>query len=295
MKHIITILTLATLFVACSHKDDFDATGTFESTEVTLSTEAAGRILSLPVQEGDTICSGNQIGAIDSTQLYLSKLQLLKNIKSISASRPNVAKQIATTIEQIAKQKTEKKRVENLLRSNAATQKQLDDINSNIRVLESQLAAQKSSLQNSTESINAQMSALDIQIAQIEDKLSKCRIISPLNGIVCAKYAQAGELATVGKPILKIANLSQMYLRAYVSSEQLANLKIGQQVNVEAQFGRSNNRKYKGRIVWIASQSEFTPKNIQTKDSRADMVYAIKIAVSNDGYIKIGTYAQVLF
>ena len=236
-----------------------------------------------------------KIGAIDSTQLYLSKLQLIKSIKSMSVSRPNISKQIATTIEQIAKQKTEKKRVENLLQSNAATQKQLDDINSNIRVLESQLAAQKSSLQNSTESINAQMSASDIQVAQIEDKSSKCRIISPLNGIVCAKYAQAGELAQPGKPILKIVDLSQMYLRAYVSSEQLANLKIGQQVNVEAQFGRSNNRKYNGRIVWISSQSEFTPKSIQTKDSRADMVYAIKISVSNDGYIKIGTYAQVSF
>ena len=192
-------------------------------------------------------------------------------------------------------QEIELHRVENLKKQGAATQKQLDDVTTRLNVLKSQLAAQSSSLQNSWQSINEQSSAIEIEIAQIDNKLSKCIITSPINGTVLTKFAEAGEFATIWKPIFKIADLNNMYVRAYVTSDQLANLKLGQQVEVIAQFGGNEQKTYTGDITWISSESEFTPKNIQTVNERADLVYAIKIAVKNDGYLKIGTYAEVNF
>lgn len=295
MKRILLIIGTLAVAASCSGEKNFDATGTFEATEVTVSSEANGRILSLNIEEGDSITANTQIGAIDSVQLYLTKMQLQKSGHSVSASRPDISKQIAATKEQIAKQKREKHRIENLLKAGAATTKQLDDINSYIRVLENQLAAQMSSLRNSAESIDAQSSAVDIQIAQAEDRLSKCRIVSPVSGTILDKYAEAGELASAGRPLFKVADLSKVYVRAYVTSAQLSKVKIGQKVNITAQFGGKENRKYEGRITWISNQSEFTPKSIQTNDTRADLVYAIKASVENDGYIKIGTYAEVRF
>ena len=227
--------------------------------------------------------------------LYLAKLQLERNSKSVQVQRPDISKQIAATKAEIANQEVELHRVENLKKQGAATQKQLDDVTTRLSVLKSQLSAQSSSLQNSWQSINEQSSAIEIEIAQINNRLSKCIIKSPINGTVLTKFAQAGEYATIGKPLFKIANLDDMYVRAYVTSAQLANLKIGQPVNVIAQFGGKEQRDYKGNITWISSESEFTPKNIQTVDERADLVYAIKIAVNNDGYLKIGTYAEVNF
>jgi HlyD family secretion protein len=282
------------LFSACGNKQhNFDATGSFEATEVIVSSEAAGRILSFDITEGKEVAAGEKVGVIDSLQLYLSKLQLMKSISSVESNKPNVSTQVAAIREQLLKQQTERARVENLLKSEAATQKQLDDINSAIVVLERQLTAQLSTLNNSVSSINAQSSALEIQIAQIEDRLSKCIIQAPIAGTVLAKYTEAGELATIGKPLFKVADMKHVFLRSYFISGQLADIKLGQTVRVFADFGGDNRREYRGTITWISDKSEFTPKSIHTKKHRENLVYAVKIAVENDGYIKIGMYGEV--
>ena len=285
---------LILLLSACGNKQhDFDATGSFEATEVIVSSEAVGRILSFNIVEGKEVTAGETLGVIDSLQLYLSKLQLMKNISSVESNKPNVSTQVAAIREQLVKQKTERTRVENLLKSDAATQKQLDDINSAIIVLERQLEAQLSTLNNSVSSLNAQSSALEIQIAQIEDRLSKCIIQSPISGTILAKYTEAGELAVAGKPLFKVADMKRIFLRAYFTSGQLADIKLGQYVKVFADFGGDNRREYKGTITWISDKSEFTPKSIQTKKDRENLVYAVKITVENDGYLKIGMYGEV--
>jgi HlyD family secretion protein len=288
-------LCLIILLAACGNKrHHFDATGSFEATEVIVSSEAAGRILSFDATEGKEVKASEQLGVIDSLQLYLSKLQLMQNISSVESNKPNISAQVAAIREQLVKQQTERIRIENLLKSEAATQKQLDDINSSIAVFEKQLAAQLSTLNNNVSSLNAQSSAIEIQIAQIEDRLAKCIIQSPIAGTVLAKYAEAGELAYVGKPLFKVADLKRVFLRAYVTSGQLSEMKLGQTVTVFADFGGDNRREYQGTITWISDKSEFTPKGIQTKSDRENLVYAIKIAVENDGYIKIGMYGEVV-
>ena len=281
MKRIFIYCALPLLTAACGRSGDFDATGTFEATEVVVSAEAAGRILRFDAEEGDVLEAGRQVGAIDTVQLYLQKLQLERQRASVVSNRPDIAKQAASLREQIAKQQTERRRVENLLRDGAATTKQLDDIDAQIKVLNGQLEAQLSTLRNNAASIDENSSSIDLQIARIEDQLAKCRIASPVAGTVLAKYSEAGELASVGRPLMKVADLDRIYLRAYFTSDQLAGLKLGQEVIVTADFGGDSRIDYPGRIVWIASESEFTPKTIQTRDSRANLVYAAKIAVEN--------------
>ena len=293
MKRIFICCTLPLLAAACGRNGDFDATGTFEATEVVVSAEAAGRILRFDAEEGDRLEAGRQVGAIDTVQLYLQKLQLERQRASVVSNRPDIAKQVASLREQIAKQQTERRRVENLLRDGAATTKQLDDIDAQIKVLDGQLEAQLSTLRNNAASIDENSSSIELQIARIEDQLAKCRIASPVAGTVLAKYSEAGELASVGRPLMKVADLDRIYLRAYFTSDQLAALKLGQEVTVTADFGGDSRIDYPGRIVWIASESEFTPKTIQTRDSRANLVYAVKIAVENDGRLKIGLYGEV--
>lgn len=293
MKRIFICCTLPLLAAACGRNGDFDATGTFEATEVVVSAEAAGRILRFDAEEGDRLEAGRQVGAIDTVQLYLQKLQLERQRASVVSNRPDIAKQVASLREQIAKQQTERRRVENLLRDGAATTKQLDDIDAQIKVLDGQLEAQLSTLRNNAASIDENSSSIELQIARIEDQLAKCRIVSPVAGTVLAKYSEAGELASVGRPLMKVADLDRIYLRAYFTSDQLAALKLGQEVTVTADFGGDSRIDYPGRIVWIASESEFTPKTIQTRDSRANLVYAVKIAVENDGRLKIGLYGEV--
>ena len=293
MKRIFICCTLPLLAAACGRNGDFDATGTFEATEVVVSAEAAGRILRFDAEEGDRLEAGRQVGAIDTVQLYLQKLQLERQRASVVSNRPDIAKQVASLREQIAKQQTERRRVENLLRDGAATTKQLDDIDAQIKVLDGQLEAQLSTLRNNAASIDENSSSIELQIARIEDQLAKCRIASPVAGTVLAKYSEAGELASVGRPLMKVADLDRIYLRAYFTSDQLAALKLGQKVTVTADFGGDSRIDYPGRIVWIASESEFTPKTIQTRDSRANLVYAVKIAVENDGRLKIGLYGEV--
>lgn len=292
MKRIFIYSAVVLAATACSRGGDFDATGTFEATEVVVSAEAAGRIFSFDIEEGDILSADNQIGTIDTVQLYLQKLQLERQQASVRSNRPDIRKQAASLREQIAKQQTERRRVVNLLKDGAATTKQLDDIDAQLKVLGGQLDALLSTLSNNTASIDENSSAIELQIAQIEDRLAKCRIKSPIAGTVLAKYSEAGELASVGRPLMKVADMNGVYLRAYFTSDQLAELKIGQEATVTADFGGGERIDYPGHITWIASESEFTPKTIQTKNSRASLVYAVKIAVENDGRLKLGLYGE---
>lgn len=296
MKPIYLIFTgLLMSLSACNSTSEFDATGTFEATEIIVSAEANGKLFFLNVEEGTRLTRGAEVGLVDTVQLFLKKLQLQASMKSVEKQRPDIRKQIAATKEQIATAKRERARVENLLKANAANQKQLDDWDSQLIVLQRQLDAQVSSLQNSTESLNEQSSSVAIQVAQVEDQLQKCHILAPIDGTVLSKYAEPGELASVGKPLFKIADVENIYLRAYITSTQLADVKLGDSVKVFADFGGDNRKEYPGTVTWIADEAEFTPKTILTKDERANQVYAVKIAVRNDGMIKIGMYGEVKF
>lgn len=287
----IGILFVLFLLSACGNgMPDYEATGTFETTEVLVSAEASGRLFCLDIEEGTMLSIGQEVGLIDTVQLYLKKLQLQASMKSVESQRPDFQKQIAAVKQQIATAEREKKRVENLLKTGAANQKQLDDWDAQIALLNRQLAAQKSSLQNSTNSLTEQGSSVGIQVAQVDDQLAKCHITSPIGGTVLAKYAEAGELAAIGRPLFKVADIQQMYLRAYITSEQLAQFKLGDKVTVYSDYGTDEHREYPGVVTWISDRSEFTPKTILTKDERANLVYAVKIAVKNDGYLKIGMY-----
>ena len=287
-------IAMALLAISCTKEAEFDAQGTFEATEVVVSSEATGRILNFDIEEGMAIAANQAVGTIDSLQLHLQRKQLVAQQSALLASRPDVKKQVAALREQIAKQKTELRRVDNMLRDGAATQKQKDDIEAQIKILEGQLEAQLSTLDKNTSTINGNSVVLEAQIAALDDRISKCRIISPVGGTVLVKYAEAGELASAGKPLMKIADLKNIYLRAYFTSDQLANVKLGDEVKVVADFGGTERYDYTGRIAWISSESEFTPKTIQTKDSRANLVYAVKIAVENDGRLKIGLAGEVV-
>ena len=293
MKKVIYI-AMALLAISCTKEAEFDAQGTFEATEVVVSSEATGRILNFDIEEGMAIAANQTVGTIDSLQLHLQRKQLVVQQSVLLASRPDVKKQVAALREQIAKQKTELRRVDNMLRDGAATQKQKDDIEAQIKIMEGQLEAKLSTLDKNTSTINGNSVVLEAQIAALDDRISKCRIISPVGGTVLVKYAEAGELASAGKPLMKIADLKNIYLRAYFTSDQLANVKLGDEVKVVADFGGTERYDYTGRVAWISSESEFTPKTIQTKDSRANLVYAVKIAVENDGRLKIGLAGEVV-
>ena len=284
------------LLSACGNgTPDYDATGTFEATEVIVSAEAAAKLLQLEVEEGTRLKAGEEVGLVDTVQLYLKKLQLEASMKSVESQRPDLSKQIAATKQQITTAQREKKRVENLLAAGAANQKQLDDWDAQVTLLQRQLIAQESSLMKSTNSLTEQGNSVGIQVAQVEDQLNKCHIQSPIEGTVLANYAEAGELASVGKPLFKVGEVDRMYLRAYVTSEQLSQVKLGDKVTVYSDYGNSEQKAYTGVITWISERSEFTPKTILTKNERANLVYAVKIAVENDGALKIGMYGGVKF
>lgn len=286
---------LGVLTAACAGDDkNFDATGTFEATEVTVSAEQNGRLFNLDIEEGSQVASGSQVGLIDTVQLYLKARQLGATREAYASQRPDIEKQIAATRQLLVNAQQEKRRFAALVKDGAANQKQLDDAENAVRLYERQLAAQQSSLGNSTQSLNQQMSAADIQRWQVMDQLEKCHIKAPISGTVLEKYAEAGEFASVGKPLFKIADIGRMYLRAYVTTAQLEQVRVGQSVTVIADYGNSR-KEYKGTVTWISARSEFTPKTILTDDERADLVYAVKIAVKNDGFIKIGMYGKVRF
>lgn len=286
-------MAAAALAMSCGTEAEFDAQGSFEATEVIVSAEAAGRILWFDAEEGTVVEPGVRIGQIDTLQLDLQRRQLEAQQAALLASRPDIRAQAAALREQIAKQERELARVQNLLRDGAATTKQRDDIEAQIRILRSQLSATLSSLDKSTVTIDGNATVIEAQIAALDDRIARCRIASPIAGVVLAKYAEAGELAAVGKPLLKVADLEHLYLRAYFTSEQLAAIRLGDRVTVTADFGGDQRYDYEGRIAWISPESEFTPKTIQTRDSRANLVYATKIAVQNDGRLKIGLAGEV--
>ncbi len=280
--------------ISCNQNDiQGDASGTFESTEIIVSSEASGKILELSVLEGSQIDSGQLAGYIDSTQLHLKRMQLLASVKAMDARQPEIEKQIAVIREQISVQEREKLRIEKLLAANAATTKQMDDINSSISVLKRQLEAQRSSLANTSEGLSGETSAVRIQVEQLNDQIEKCRIKSPVTGRVLVKYAEKGEIAAAGKPLFKIADTENMFLRAYITADLVSILKVGDTVRVFADFGESGSREYEGNVSWISDKAEFTPKAIKTRDERANLVYAVKIAVKNDGYLKIGMYGEI--
>ncbi len=293
MKKIMYV-ALAFLAVSCGKETAFDAQGTFEATEVVVSSEASGRIMRLDAEEGTQVPLNAVVGEIDSLQLDLQRKQLIAQRNALLGSRPDVQKQVATIKEQIAKQKAELVRFANMLKDGATTQKQYDDMEAHLRVLESQLDATLSTLTKNTVTINNNSAALEAQILALEDRIAKCRVVSPVSGTVLVKYAEVGELATMGKPLFKVADLNKIYLRAYFTSEQLSKVNLGDKVKVIADFGAEERFEYEGIITWIASESEFTPKTIQTNDSRANLVYAVKIAVKNDGRLKIGLAGEVI-
>lgn len=293
---LLTTLSTSLLLLSCNNdKDNYDATGSFEATEIVVSSQANGRILTFSLNEGDRLQQGQMVGVIDSTQLHLQKMSILSNARGVRAQQPDIRKQTASIQEQIRTQEREKARVKRLLESNAANQKQLDNIESQIDVLQKQLLALTSTLEKNSENISAQSSTLEIQVAQLDDQLEKTRIVSPIAGTVINRYAEAGELATIGTPLFKIADTDTMDLRAYVTNDQLARIKLNDEVTVRVDNGEGNMKSYSGKITWISSKSEFTPKTIQTKNERANLVYALKIAVPNDGFLKIGMYGEVKF
>lgn len=288
----------ALLFVATScnrNNAEFDATGNFEADEVIISAEASGKIIQLNVEEGTEVKSQAVIGLIDTIQLHLRKKQLEYSIRAIHAKQPNANVQLAAITEQIETAKREKKRVENLLKDDAATQKQLDDLNAQLDLLQRQYAATQSTLNITRQSLQSETLPLKAQFEQVQDQISKSQIVNPVNGTVLTLYAKENEVVAPGKALYKIADLSTVILRAYISGNQLSQIKLGQSVKVLVDAPDDGYKEYAGTITWVSDKAEFTPKTIQTKEERANLVYAIKIEVKNDGYLKLGMYGEVKF
>jgi HlyD family secretion protein len=296
VNQIAALFIICASLVACNNnKNQADASGVFETKEIIISAKGTGEIMYFNIEEGQQVKAFEVLGYIDTTQLYLKKLQLEINSKAIKNQFVDIYKQTAALEQQIATAKTEKTRIENLLKSEAATPKQLDDINSQIAVLEKQLEATKTSMQQSNSGVEDTKSGVAVQIAQINDQIKNSIIQSSIDGTILSKYAEQGELAAQGKPLFKIADMNNMYLRAYITASQLTELKIGQQVKVFSDMGKFDSREYQGTVTWISDKAEFTPKTILTKDERANLVYAVKILVKNDGYIKKGMYGEIKF
>jgi HlyD family secretion protein len=296
MKKMMILASVALMMVACrGNEKEYDATGTFEATETTVFAEQSGALISFSVNEGDEIEAGTKVGLIDTTQVWLKIQQLGATKEVYQSQKPDMEAQIAATRQQLAKAQQEEQRYKELVADGAAPSKMLDDASSQVKVLQKQLAAQQSALSTSTRSLDKQMAATDVQVSQLRDQLRKCHIVTPTKGTVLEKYVERGEFVAVGKPLLKIADTQEMFLRAYVTSAQLQNIKIGQKVKVFADYGDGQKKEYDGTISWISSRSEFTPKTILTDDERADLVYAVKVAIKNDGFVKIGMYGEVKF
>jgi HlyD family secretion protein len=301
---------LIVVAASCSQKKiDTDASGVFESDEVIVSAEQNGKILSFPIQEGDTLAKGAKIGNIDMSNTILQKQQVQATIAALHDKTTNplpqtelVERQLAVQESQLVQQLRERTRTENLLKADAATQKQLDDINSTIDQLQKQIAVSKqqialdkSNIATQNRTVYSEQAPLEKSAAQIQDNIDKGQIVNPIKGTVLTKYALEGEMTTMGKALYKIANLDTLTLRAYVTGSQLTQVKLGQAVKVYSDEGANQYREYPGEVYWISDKSEFTPKTIQTRDERANLVYAVKIHVKNDGYLKLGMYGEVKF
>lgn len=294
MRRYFIVAAVAFGLAACSDKNkEYFASGVFEATEVMVSARGTGELVHFDLTEGQHVKADEAVGLIDTTQLHLRKMQLFGTLKAVDARRYNVERQLASLRQQIATQRTEQARFANLVRENAATQKQLDDITAGLAVLERQLAAQTETLTSGNESLDGETQAMSAQLAQLEDQIAKNLVVSPVEGTVLAKYAEAGELAAQGRALFKVGDMTDIYLRVYITADQLTSLRLGQKVRVFADWGEKQRREYEGTVAWIADKAEFTPKTIQTRDERANLVYAVKIAVTNDGYIKSGMYGEI--
>jgi HlyD family secretion protein len=310
MRTILPILLLTLLTASCrQNKIETDASGVFESDEVIVSAEQNGKLLSFPIKEGDTLAKGTITGNIDMSNTQLQKQQVQATIAALKQKTTNpapqlelVKKQLAVQQAQLDQQLRERARTENLLKADAATQKQLDDINSSIDQLEKSIAVSKqqialdnSNISTQNRTIYSEQGPLEKSVAQIQDQINKGQIVNPIKGTVLIKYALEGEMTAIGKALYKIANLDTLTLRAYVTGSQLTGIKLNQPAKVYTDEGAGKYREYTGQVYWISDKSEFTPKTIQTKDERANLVYAVKIRVKNDGYLKLGMYGEVKF
>lgn len=310
MKHLFHLSILLLLAASCQqNKIRTDASGVFESDEVIVSAEQSGKLLSFTIKEGDSLAKGAIVGNIDMSNTQLQKQQVQATIAALrqKTTNPNpqlelIKRQLAVQQSQLDQQQKERTRTENLLKADAATQKQLDDINAAIDQLQKQIAVSKqqialdnSNITTQNRTIYSEQGPLEKSVAQIQDLIDKGQIVNPIKGTILIKYALEGEMTTTGKALYKIANLDTLTLRAYVTGSQLTQVKLDQPVKVYTDEGASNYREYPGRVYWISDKSEFTPKTIQTKDERANLVYAVKIRVKNDGYLKLGMYGEVKF
>jgi HlyD family secretion protein len=296
MKLLNFLLNFVLLCMACSsnHKS-YDASGMFEATEIIVSAETTGKIIALDIIEGQSVETMQLLGIIDTTQLYLQKVQLQQSKKQADTRKQNVDTQLAALEEQLSYQQREKIRVEKLIVAKVGNAKQLDDMNAQIVIIQKQIAAVKDNLEKNNQGVFDNTRLIDVQIDAINDQLVKSYITSPISGTILVKYAETGEVTSVGGPLFKVADLEYLYLRAYVTSSQLTQIQLNQRIRVFSDFGETDRREYEGIITWIASEAEFTPKTIQTKEERVNLVYAIKILVKNDGLLKIGMYGEIEF
>lgn len=296
MNNRILFLLLSGFLFSCSNRyGDADAYGSFEAEEIIVSAEGNGKIIELNLEEGQTMSAGQYIGLIDTLQLYLQKQQLNAQIEGMFAQKTDIPMQVRALREKLSGMMNEKKRLESLLQSHAATNKQMDDLNTEIQVVKSQLNATSSNLNVQNKSVLAQVDALQFQVSSLEDGIQKSLIRSPINGVVLKKYANCHEFISTGRPIFKIADLSKMIVKVYVTEDQLSSLKLAGACEVRIDKKDGKMKTYKGKIIWISGESEFTPKMIQTKNERVNLVYAVKISVKNDGDIKIGMPGDVVF
>lgn len=310
MKKIFLLASITFLLASCSdHKKDYDATGTFEATEVTVAAKSSGELKSFNISEGQSVEENQVVGKIDDFQLQqkqeeltATEQQLDENASATSSRQLNIQEQLASLSQQITNEEKEQKRYAELVKDGAVPRKQLDDISNHIKVLQrqydatrNQINSNNTSLKKQALAINAQKQGIKAQKRQIEDQINNTQISSPISGVVLEKYVEKGEFISMSKPLFKVADTKIMFIRAYVTSKQLKNIKLGQKATVMADYGNGQKKQYNGIITWISSRSEFTPKTILTDDERADLVYAVKIQFQNDDYVKIGMYGEVKF
>jgi len=288
------LTALTALLLSCNgNQQQFDATGTFEAVETIIPAEANGIIEALDVEEGQNLLEGQVVGLIDTTQLSLKKDQLLAQIKAVQSRKPDAKSQLDIFREQLQQARVDQHRMQNLLKADAATQKQADDASTRVAILEKQIKARETELNINTTGIDEESQTLKVQIKQVNDQLKKSKIINDIKGTVISKYAEKGEMAINGKPLYKIADLNALILRVYFSGRQLPGIKLNEQVKVFVDAENAGYREYPGIVQWISDKAEFTPKTIQTKDERANLVYAVKVKVKNDGFLKIGMYGEI--
>ena len=288
MKKIAILLTAIILISCNKNSEKADAYGNFEATEITVSSESNGKIEFLNVEEGEQLKKGSLVGLIDTLQLHYNREQLKASIETVQSKSTSVLSQINVLNEQLKTAKIEQTRIQNMYAENAATKRQIDEIDGKVKVIEKQI----SSVQSQNAPILNEIKSIKVQIEKLDDQIKKSKITNPVDGTVLTKYAEPSEITAFGKPLYKIANLNEMELRVYVTETQLVQIKIGQKVTV-AIDAYNDTKKYEGNITWISAQAEFTPKVIQTKEERANLVYAVKVAVKNDGSLKIGMPAEV--